>query len=390
MKKLITLVAVAGIGLSVQAQEIAPIEKAREIAKLISSQAGELENAPFSVSLDLEQPQALVKEPHAGVVVPAKGLTAKAIAGAGKDVVPVGMLWFKDLLPADGAIVAPDDAAVRDLELHVGGKKVTVHPFFAGVRKNGSGRLELVLYGKSPKEPYLKTRLLPMPSRQELPIELAAYGGDDTGAILMLSLAGKYQAEIKIVPQESREEYVGTSSAGTTGGKAAEAVAVLQQHLNKFKAQHVKINGDTGRADLFEKNDVAALIIPDKGLTAEKLDKAGKKEIPVGQLWLKSLSPDVDGSVPGDSDLKFVTVSDGNKSMELPQFLLTAQRSGKALNLILYSGAEEPLTAVPLEKFETGNTLPIELEGEARDGNSGLLSFYLLGKYHAKLIVRPQ
>ncbi len=390
MKKLITIIAAASVSVSAFAQEIAPIGKAREIVRLIDAQFGRLPDAPFAVELDLDQPQILVKEPHIGIAIPAMGLNAQMISNAGKAVVPVAMLWFKDLLPADGAVVAPAEEAARSVQLVTDKKKVTVHPFFAGVRKNESGRLELVLYGKSAKEPYLKTLLSPMASRQELPIELAAYGGDDTGAILMLSFAGKYRAEIKIVPQESREEYVNSGKGDGTGSKTDKAVGILSQHLNKFKAGHVKIDGDLGQADMFERNDVAALIIPDKGLTADKLAKVGKKEIPVGQLWLKSLLPEVDGSSPADSDLKMVEVSDGDKSMKLPQFLLTARRSGKKLNLIIYSGAAGPLMELPLEQFETGQSLPIELEGEARDNSSGLLSLYVTGKYHVKMIVIPQ
>jgi hypothetical protein len=390
MKKLITIFAAVSVSVSTFAQEIAPIEKAREIVRLIDAQFGKLPDAPFTVELDLDQPQILVKEPHIGIAIPAKGLNAKTISNAGKVVVPIGMLWFKDLLPADGAIVAPTEETARSVQLVTDKKKVTVHPFFAKVRKNAGGRLELVLYGKSSQEPYLTSRLLPMPSRQDMPIELAAYGGDDTGAILMLSFAGKYQSEIKIVPQESQEEYVSSGKGEGTGSKADKVVRILSQHLNKFKAGHVKIDGNLGQADMFERNDVAALIIPDKGLTAEKLAKIGKKEIPVGQLWLKSLMPEVGGSSPADSDLKLVEVSDGDKSMELPQFLLTARRIGKKLNLIVYSGAADPLMELPLEQFETGQSLPIELEGEARDNSSGLLSLYVMGKYHAKMIVIPR
>lgn len=390
MKKIITIVAAACLIGSVFGIEIAPIEKAREMAALITGQVGKLANAPFAMQLNLDEPQAVGANQRGGIVIPVKGLSAKQIAGAGAEVVPLGMLWFKGMMPSDGAVVVPDEENVRSVQMRADDKMVTVHPFFAGVRKGESGRLELVLFGKSSKEPYLTARLLPLPSRQEVPIELAVYGGDDTGAILLLSFLGKYQAEIKIVPHDSPEEPVAESYASSDGGKAAKAAGMLQQYLNQFAAKHVKIKGDVAHADLFEKNDVAALIIPDKDLSAELLAGVGKTEVPVGQLWLKSLSPEVDGSAAAEGDLKFVKVSKGDESMELPQFLLTAQRSGKALKLLFYSGTAKPLLSLPLEEFETGHSLPIELEGESRDGSSGLLSFYVLGKYHAKMIVRLQ
>ena len=44
---------------------------------------------------------------------------------------------------------------------------------------------------------------------------------------------------------------------------------------------------------------------------------------------------------------------------------------------------------MPLKRFETRQSLPIELEGEPRDESSGILSLYVLGEYHAKIVVRP-
>lgn len=388
MKKTIVLLLSFVFLNTVTAQEAAPIEKARELARLITQKTGKLPDAPFTMELDLEQPQALAQDKRGGVVIPAKGLSADTIAKAGDKLVPVGMLWFRNLLPSAGGIATADDSGVRAVEFHDNGKAITIHPFFAGVRKGQRGP-ELVLFGKSSKEPYLKTRLLPLPSRQEFPIELAAYPGDDTGAVLMLSIGGKYQAEVSIVPHDTEERTV-TSSGRQGGSKAAEAAHLLKRHLNDFKAKHVKIAGDPDKADFFEKSGVAVLIIPDQNLKADVLAKVGKREIPIGQMWMKELVPDVDGQFPAASDLKYITLNADGEKHELPQFLLTAQRTGKKLNLIVYSGAEEPLMAVPLENFETGQSLPIELEGESRDDSTGLLSLYVLGKYHAKLIVRPR
>lgn len=391
MKKLLTVSLIAALISQVTAQDVVPIEKAREIARLITSKAGKLANPPFEIDLDLDQPQFLGKDSHGGIVIPAKGLTREQIANAGKDTVPVAMVWFRNLMPANGPIVAPDKEGARVAEISDGKKIATVHPFFAGVRKNDSGRLELVLFGKSNREPFVSARLLSMPSRQEVPIELAAYGGDDTGAILVMSFVGKYQAEIKIVPHETPDEQIAGSAgpAKHSVSKASEAAHLLGEHLNKFKAKHVRINGDMNQASLFEKNDIAALIIPDKALTADKLNSAGKKEIPVGQLWLKNVAPDVDGRSAADSDLKYVEIRGDNKTVELPQFLLTAKRAGKQLTLVIYSAEQEPLMALPLESLETRQSLPIELEGAPRDDSSGQLSLYLLGKFHAKMVVRP-
>lgn len=385
-KTILTFLTVAFVA-SAAAQDVAPIEKAREFARLLTQKIGELKDAPFTMELDLEQPQVLAKDKRGGMVIPAKGLTADTIAKAEGQLVPLGLLWFRNLLPSTGAIAAADERGVRVVELTHEGKAITMHPFFAGVQKGQRG-LDLVVFGKSSKEPYLKTRLRALPSRQELPIELAAYAGDDTGAILMLSIGGKYQAELTIVPHDTDERPV--AGTGSTGSKASEAAHLLKEHLNDFKAKHVKITGDPNNADFFEKSGVAVLIIPDKNLTADSLSKVGRKEIPVGQLWMKDLVPDIDGQFPADHELKHITLNADGEKHELPQFLLTAHRSGKKLNMVIYSGAQEPLMAIPLEKFETGNSLPIELEGESRDDSTGLLSLYVLGKYHAKMIVRAR
>ncbi|MGB0582738.1 MAG: hypothetical protein ACPGVU_23885 [Limisphaerales bacterium] len=389
MKRILLTILSAACIANVSAQETAPIAKAREFARILTQKVDQLENKPFTLELDLEQPQVLAKDNRGGMVIPAKGLNADTIAKAGGKLVPVGLLWFRNLLPGSGAIAAADDRDVRSVELQHDGKAVTMHPFFAGVQKGQRG-LDLVLFGKSSKEPYLKTRLRALPSRQKLPIELAAYPGDDTGAVLMVSIGGKYQAELSIVPHDTDERPVANSSkSGKASSKAAEAAHRLKGHLNDFKAKHVKVAGDPNNADLFEKNGIAVLIIPDKNLSADSLAKVGKKEIPLGQMWMKDLVPDVNGQFPADSDLKQVTLNADGKKHELAQFLLTAQRSGKKLNLAVYSGAQEPLMAVPLADFETGNSLPIEVEGESRDDSTGLLNLYVLGKYHAKMVVRP-
>ncbi len=391
MKKLILTALISALAFQGNAQDVAPIEKAREIANLITSKTGKLPNAPFAMELDLEQPQFLGKDSHGGIVIPVKGLVHEQIAKAGKDVVPVGMVWFRNLIPADGPVAKPDGEGIRNVEISDGKKVATIHPFFAGIRKNTQDRLELVLYGKSNKEPFVRSWVLPMPSRQELPIELAAYGGDDSGAILVMSFLGKYQAEIRIVPHETPDEYVGTSATTTNGpdNKAAEAAHLLSKHLNKFKAQHVKIEADLNNANLFKKNDIAALIVPDKGLSSDRLAKTGENEVPVGQLWLQRIAPEVDGAEAAESALNYIEIQEQEKPVKLPQFLLTAQRKGKNLNLLIYSADKEPLTTMPLKRFETRQSLPIELEGEPRDESSGILSLYVLGEYHAKIVVRP-
>ncbi|MBG86806.1 MAG: hypothetical protein CMO80_07895 [Verrucomicrobiales bacterium] len=385
MKKILILLSLLCLSAQLPAQEAAPPEKAREIAGKLATLMGDLKSKPFTFELDLENPQAIAKGDRGIVIIPAKGLTKKMISSAGKDAVPVGVLWTRGVAPSERGSPADKDKFLTAI-FREGSKSIRVSAFHLGIATKDGGRQELLVYGKS-ADPILRTRLMDMPARQDVPFEVAVFGGDDSGASLLLSMLGKFQAELNITLTDDEVAY---AAGKGVGGKAAEAAAILAQHLNKFDHVPAKIQGDGGKADLFEKSGVAILVIPDKRVSFERLS-ATKSEIALGQLWMKDAAPEVGGVAAPVDEIKRVEIEEGEKRMSLPQFLLTARPAGNGkLELSVYSGGKEPLLTVPFRKTDFGQSLPIELDGEEGGPNRGILALYVVGKYYAEIPVIPE
>ncbi len=387
MKKLLVCLTAFTVTAAAMGQEVMEMEKARQAVRKIAEQAGVLPNPPFKGEPDLDSPQIISKGEIAACILPMKGLADEQIRAATKDVVPVGMLWLRNLAPAAAGIAPVDEKQIRSKVISDGKKTVRLHPYFIGARTGKGDKLELVFFGKG-AEPVISVPMTKMPSRHELPLELAAYGGDG-GATLVISLLGKYQAELKIIPNEGNEPEPQPEPKATS--KAARAALQLRRFVNDFKNAPLKIDADVEKADMFELKEIGAVIVPHKGLSEKALAALGKGEIAVGQLWMKSIAPSVAGRLAADDELRLVNIEDSSgRSFELPQFLLTA-RSGKGgLELVVYSADKKPLLAVPLKAAKMEQTLPIELEGEGRGEGKGVLSLHLLGKYQAEFEVMPR
>lgn len=166
--------------------------------------------------------------------------------------------------------------------------------------------------------------------------------------------------------------------------KAAELVAAEAAKLNDLQ---IKTEVDTAKPFGLKKGELAALVIPDKGLSQERLDKAAKDVLPVGQLWFKALTPVVAGSAASADKLRLVKVTTQNGDLELPLLLLGARKKpGGKLELVVYAKAKEPLLVLPLEPSSRNQDQPIELEGQG-EGEMGTLIVHVLGKHQAKLPV---
>lgn len=374
---------------SLFAQEVAPLDKARDLAYQLGRLYGELKGAPFASVPDLDQPQALSAGDVAMVVIPERGLSDEKLKAVGDELVPVGVLWTRSVLPTMGSFGAVDEKGapaitVRDKD----GKQVVLHAFHMGVRMGDAGRPELELYGNG-KEPVTKGRLLPLPSKHEVPIELAVFGDGDESAILTLSLAGRFQGEVRIRKHEATpSRKVIELALGEDADKAVKAGQVVMPHLNDFPAAPVKVVGVPRQAVLFEQNDVAALVVPHARIDTKALEQG--REVAIGQLWLKGIVPDVGGRAAAGKDLRLVRIEADDKQFTLPQFLLTARKSDEnGAELLVYSGRKKALLSTPLQPVKLHQSRPVELDGRQRDDSSGILTIAVLGSYAAEIIMRP-
>jgi hypothetical protein len=180
--------------------------------------------------------------------------------------------------------------------------------------------------------------------------------------------------------------------AGVAGAQERLPLENAQRFAKLFVEQAAKLTDAQVKTDVdaekpccITKGEPGAMIIPDKNLSADALAKAGKDVTPLGQLWMRKLTPVVDGKpVPGDK-LRIVTVTVKNADEPMVLCLAGVRKKGDGLELVLYAKDKEPLLTVPLEKVETKQELPVELDGKKGDNDTGVLILSVLGKYQAKV-----
>ena len=74
-----------------------------------------------------------------------------------------------------------------------------------------------------------------------------------------------------------------------------------------------------------------------------------------------------------------------------PLFLLGVRKKGDdTFELAVYAKDKEPHLLLPLQKIDTKQELPIEMEAMKGDNETGVITLSILGKYRAKLTVGKQ
>lgn len=202
MKKPTTLAVlslVGGIALAQSPNRI-PQEEARAYAKACVERAAVvLTDAPIKTEVDAEKPCAERGEGGGAMVIPDKKLTVKALAGVGKDVVPVGQVWLRKWTLVVNGKPVPNDK-LRIITVNLDDKDRPLPLFLVGVRKKGETDLELVVYAKD-NEPLQVVPLKKLQTSPSLPLELEWSRGDKDADNLTLNVLGLYQAVLKITSQ---------------------------------------------------------------------------------------------------------------------------------------------------------------------------------------------
>jgi len=129
--------------------------------------------------------------------------------------------------------------------------------------------------------------------------------------------------------------------------------------------------------------DYGAMVLPETKLTAKTFEQVGTSVVPVGQLWLKKLTPMEGGSAIEVSRLQMVSIwVDGeNHSVPVCHLGVTKLASG-ALELGIYGKGKEPMLRVPMKPIQKTQALPIELSAE-REYDSGKVTLRFAGRYEA-------
>ncbi len=200
MKRIMVLLAVMTTGYVAHAQERAPLEEARKVAKLVVETTGEAANLPVKIELDLEKPQVFKANKAGVLVIPGKTLSEKIFEKLGKEIVPVGDLWMLKLVPQVNGKSATNEQ-LRRVAVKTDEKTFDLTCYQLGVQKNDKEAIELVVFGKD-KKPLVTVPLEKNQATQELPIELDGRKQDEGTGVLTLNVLGKYKAEVTVGIEE--------------------------------------------------------------------------------------------------------------------------------------------------------------------------------------------
>jgi hypothetical protein len=149
----------------------------------------------------------------------------------------------------------------------------------------------------------------------------------------------------------------------------------------------IRVDADLKRPVVGYEGDYGAMILPETKLTAATLEKVGRDVVPIGQLWLRKLTPMANGYAVDSSDLHMVQIRHEGESARVPFCLLGVRRTeAGALELVVYGRGSKPIAQSALTKATRTQSLPIELSAE-RESDSGRLTLHLVGQYAATLSV---
>ena len=152
----------------------------------------------------------------------------------------------------------------------------------------------------------------------------------------------------------------------------------------------LKVEPDAEKPSAVKADKAGAMIIPAKGLSAEKLAAAGDLPIALGQLWSLRLSVAANGKAIASDNLRLVTVADGEKQHELELYLVGARKGAEGdLELVVFAKGKDPVGRAPLVKRPSTTTapVPIELSGRKESDDTGTITFSFFGEYQADLPV---
>ncbi|MCK6498744.1 MAG: hypothetical protein L6Q38_04615 [Nitrospira sp.] len=162
-------------------------------------------------------------------------------------------------------------------------------------------------------------------------------------------------------------------------------VAALHEPTNTQAP--IRVDADLKRPVVGHDGDYGVMILPETKLNAATLEKAGRDVVPIGQLWLRKLTPMANGSAVDASDLQLVRVWHEGQEARVPFCLLGVRRTEAGpLELVVYGRGAKPIVQSTLAKSTRNQSLPIELTAE-RESESGRLTLHLVGQYSATLSV---
>ena len=162
---------------------------------------------------------------------------------------------------------------------------------------------------------------------------------------------------------------------------------VFAGDLKQLQATPIPTDVDLKQPVAIRDGDFGGMVLPEAKLNADAIAKAGEKVVPVGQLWLRKLTPMQDGEAVGASKLRMVTLSHEGDQVKVAQCALGVKGNGSgSLELLVFGKDKEPVVKVPLKTMDAKQDMPIDISAE-RESDSGKVTLKILGKYTATISV---
>ena len=135
--------------------------------------------------------------------------------------------------------------------------------------------------------------------------------------------------------------------------EALRIACLVAANLKQLQATPIPTDVDLKYVQALHEGEYGAMILPEAKLTADSIAKAGAEPASLGQLWLRKLSPVVDGEGVAADKLRLAKVQTGEEEETAVQLTLAVRRKGDAApELLIYGKDKTPLLTVPLKPLD--------------------------------------
>ena len=200
MKKFAPLLALLLTATLSPAQEggpqLVPRADAQKYAQILADSSKDLADLPLVCELELTKPAAIRAGEAGALVIPDKRVTADKLAKAGKDAVPLGPLWLRNVAPWKNGSPLPN-ADQRTVRVRSGESTADAQLFVLAVRRNAADKLELLVLGKT-KEPVVTLPLEKSTASGDAPLQIQGRKTGEDSGVLTLIFFGQHQAELTL------------------------------------------------------------------------------------------------------------------------------------------------------------------------------------------------
>lgn len=166
--------------------------------------------------------------------------------------------------------------------------------------------------------------------------------------------------------------------------EALRYAAAVTANAGQLTGTAIATSVDPGQPVALSDGEYGGLVLPQKGLTAERIAALQDQEVaPLGLLWLYRLAPLRYGQPVAADKLRLVTVYADGDYATVPQCALGVRRtSNSELEMVVFGKNAEPILAVPLKASNTAQATPLDMTA-TRDYDAGRVTIKILGRYQA-------